>query len=88
VLAAAVTYVPYPSWLNTGDNTWQITAATFVGLIIFAQLGPTLVLPMVGGLLADKFDRKRLLRRIGSVDAATMRKIDEALMISLGLVTL
>ena len=25
--------VPYPSWLNTGDNTWQITAATFVGLM-------------------------------------------------------
>jgi ammonium transporter, Amt family len=26
-------FVPYPSWLNTGDNTWQITAATFVGLM-------------------------------------------------------
>ena len=25
--------VPYPSWLNTGDNTWQLTAATFVGLM-------------------------------------------------------
>ena len=25
--------VPYPSWLDTGDNTWQITAATFVGLM-------------------------------------------------------
>ena len=24
--------VPYPSWLNTGDNTWQIAAATFVAL--------------------------------------------------------
>jgi Amt family ammonium transporter len=33
VLAAAVAYVPYPSWLNPGDNTWQITAATFVGLM-------------------------------------------------------
>src|ERR1700722_7356626 len=33
VLAAAVSYVPYPSWLNPGDNTWQITAATFVGLM-------------------------------------------------------
>jgi MFS family permease len=32
-----------------------------VGVIIFAQLGPTLLLPMVGGLLADKVDRKRLL---------------------------
>jgi Amt family ammonium transporter len=32
VLAAAH-LVPYPSWLNTGDNTWQVTAATFVGLM-------------------------------------------------------
>jgi mRNA interferase MazF len=31
-------------------------------------------------------DRKRLIKRLGSVDAATMRKIDDALMISLGLV--
>ena len=33
MLAAAVSYVPYPSWLNPADNTWQITAATFVGLM-------------------------------------------------------
>jgi Amt family ammonium transporter len=26
-------YVPYPSWVNTGDNTWQLVAATFVGLM-------------------------------------------------------
>jgi len=26
-------FVPYPSWLNTGDNTWQLVAATFVGLM-------------------------------------------------------
>src|SRR5580658_1230846 len=32
VLAAAH-LVPYPSWLNTGDNTWQLVAATFVGLM-------------------------------------------------------
>jgi ammonium transporter, Amt family len=32
VLGAAVS-VPYPSWLNTGDNTWQLVAATFVGLM-------------------------------------------------------
>ena len=31
-LAAAVP-VPYPSYVNTGDNTWQIVAATFVGLM-------------------------------------------------------
>jgi ammonium transporter, Amt family len=33
VLAAVVHLVPYPSWLNPADNTWQITAATFVGLM-------------------------------------------------------
>jgi len=37
VLAAAVS-VPYPSWLNTGDNTWQIVAATFVGLMSLPAL--------------------------------------------------
>ncbi|HYA69690.1 MAG TPA: ammonium transporter [Acidimicrobiales bacterium] len=36
-LAGAVP-VPYPSWLNTGDNTWQITAATFVGLMSLPAL--------------------------------------------------
>src|SRR5580692_6540352 len=29
----AIVPVPYPSWLNPADNTWQITAATFVGLM-------------------------------------------------------
>jgi Amt family ammonium transporter len=38
VLEAAIAYVPYPSWLNTGDNTWQITAATFVGLMSLPAL--------------------------------------------------
>ncbi len=32
-MLGAVVPVPYPSWLNTGDNTWQIVAATFVGLM-------------------------------------------------------
>jgi len=30
--------VPYPSWLNSGDNTWQIVAATFVGLMSLPAL--------------------------------------------------
>jgi Amt family ammonium transporter len=25
--------IPYPSWLNAGDNTWQLVAATLVGLM-------------------------------------------------------
>ena len=32
ILLAGAVPVPYPSWLNTGDNTWQIAAATFVAL--------------------------------------------------------
>ena len=32
-LLGAIVPVPYPSWLNPGDNTWQMTAATFVGLM-------------------------------------------------------
>ena len=53
------------TWMQNvvlGAYAYDLThSATFVGVIIFAQLGPTLVLPMVGGLLADKVDRKRLL---------------------------
>jgi ammonium transporter, Amt family len=26
-------YLPYPHWLNAGDNAWQLTAATLVGLM-------------------------------------------------------
>src|SRR5215469_3646692 len=26
-------WLSYPSWLNAGDNAWQMTAATFVGLM-------------------------------------------------------
>ena len=32
-MLAAAQLVPYPSWLNPGDNTWQLVAATFVGLM-------------------------------------------------------
>jgi Amt family ammonium transporter len=27
------TVLPYPTWLNPGDNSWQLTAATLVGLM-------------------------------------------------------
>ncbi len=53
------------TWMQNvvlGAYAYDLThSSTFVGVIIFAQLGPTLVLPMVGGLLADKVDRKRFL---------------------------
>ena len=28
-----MSWASYPSWLNPGDNAWQLTAATFVGLM-------------------------------------------------------
>jgi MFS family permease len=34
---------------------------TFVGVVLFAQLGPLLLLSVVGGALADTIDRRRLL---------------------------
>ena len=34
---------------------------TFVGILLFAQLGPLLLFSLIGGLLADVFDRRRLL---------------------------
>ena len=53
------------TWMQNvvlGAYAYDLThSATFVGIIIFAQLGPTLVLPMFGGLLADKVDRRRFL---------------------------
>jgi mRNA interferase MazF len=33
-------------------------------------------------------DRQRLVKRLGMIDAATMHRVDEAILISLGLVTL
>jgi MFS family permease len=53
------------TWMQNvvlGAYAYNLThSSTFVGVIIFAQLGPTLILPMIGGLLADKVDRKGFL---------------------------
>jgi ammonium transporter, Amt family len=32
-ILAVAEWVPYPSWLDPGDNAWQMTAATLVGLM-------------------------------------------------------
>src|SRR5262245_6562122 len=34
---------------------------TFVSVVVFAQLSPMLALSLVGGMLADTFDRRRLM---------------------------
>lgn len=45
-----------------GVFAWELTASsTFLGLVIFAQMGPMLLLSVVGGSLADTIDRRRLL---------------------------
>ena len=51
------------TWMQNvvlGAYGYDLThSSTFVGVIIFAQLGPALLLAMVGGLIADKVDRKK-----------------------------
>jgi Amt family ammonium transporter len=42
--------VPYPSWLNAGDNSWQMTAATLVGLMSIPGLAV-----LYGGLVQKKW---------------------------------
>jgi len=53
------------TWMQNvvlGAYGYSLThSSVFVGVLIFAQLGPALLLSMVGGLVADKVDRKRLL---------------------------
>ncbi|MGH9919816.1 MAG: MFS transporter, partial [Nitrososphaerales archaeon] len=53
------------TWMQNvvlGAYAYDIThSSTFVGIVIFAQLGPTLVFPILGGLLVDKVDRRKFL---------------------------
>ncbi|MCP3938962.1 MAG: MFS transporter [Actinomycetia bacterium] len=45
-----------------GVLAWELTgSSTFLGLVVFAQMGPMLVLSVIGGGLADSLDRKLLL---------------------------
>ena len=43
---------------------------TFVGVLLFAQLGPLLLFSLVGGALADMFDRRRLLVTVSLLQGA------------------
>ena len=61
----------YPSWLNPGDNAWQLTAATFVGLMSV----PGLVV-LYGGVMQKRwsvnsmmltFSRSRSCSSLGAV---------------------
>jgi MFS family permease len=45
-----------------GSYAYQLTkSSAFVGLLTFAQLGPLLLLSLVGGVVADMVDRRRLM---------------------------
>ena len=52
------------TWMQNvtlGALAYELTgSATFVSLVTFAQLGPMLVLSIVGGVLADSVDRRRM----------------------------
>jgi ammonium transporter, Amt family len=43
-------FSPYPSWLNSGDNAWQLIAATLVGLMSLPGLAI-----LYGGLVQKKW---------------------------------
>lgn len=53
------------SWMQNvvlGALAYDLTGSpTFLGILLFAQLGPLLLFSMVGGMLADAVDRRRLL---------------------------
>jgi len=48
--------VPYPSWLSSGDNAWQMTAATLVGLMSIPALAV-----LYGGLVQRKWAMNTVL---------------------------
>lgn len=63
----------WSGWLSSNVGSWMqnvvlgafalklTNSTTFVSIVLFAQLGPLLLFSLVGGTLADRFDRKRLI---------------------------
>jgi ammonium transporter, Amt family len=43
-------WIPYPTWLNAGDNSWQLTAGTLVGLMSIPGLAI-----LYGGIVQRKW---------------------------------
>ena len=74
------------TWMQNvtlGAFAFELThSPTFVSLTAFAQLGPVLMLALVGGVLADTFDRRRLIaaaqtwQLIGSIALAVIAAHD------------
>ncbi len=46
----ATTYIPSPGWLNSGDTSWQLTAATLVGLMSLPGIAV-----LYGGIVKKKW---------------------------------
>ncbi len=63
----------YTGWLASNVGSWMqnvvltqwayflTKSPTFVAVVVFAQLGPLLLFSLVGGSLADRFDRRTLM---------------------------
>jgi MFS family permease len=62
------------NWMQNvvlGAIAYDLTgSAKFVGLLAFAQLGPLLFFSLIGGVLADIFDRRRLLILVTALQAS------------------
>ncbi len=71
-----------PSWPLSRQQSSHILSS-------FPSLRPkAMVFPLHPGFTSVKsgrFDRERLVKRLGAVDGATMRQVDETLKVSLGL---
>jgi MFS family permease len=49
--------------IAVGWFTWETTRSeAWLGFVAFAQLGPAIVFSLIGGVLADRFDKIRILR--------------------------
>jgi MFS family permease len=59
------------TWMQNvvlGALAYDLTeSSTFVGVLVFAQLGPMLLLSMVGGALVDIVDRRKLIGGIAAL---------------------
>ena len=72
-----------------GRHLEIIAHANPVAVIVAASKGNGLPVPSAIQLSQIRsVDRERLVKRLGTLDAAAMRKVDRALKISLGLVDL
>ncbi len=57
-------YFPYPTWLNAGDNSWQMTAATLVGLMSLPGIAV-----LYGGLVKKKWSVNTMLMAFAGFSA-------------------